>query len=651
MPNNPATNAFLLRRWEGINRAVDPALLSPSFLRVAKNWIPSLAGRLRRRPGTLPYLAATPATTIKAIKALRTDTGFQHLYIIETVMGVDMLAVSIDGSPFVTVSGAAAFATLAPLYFLVEFRGVLYAGNGTDPIKRLVPDSDAVDLITPTAVTDTSAAPTIIEDPGSAILTGGYSYCWGLYNSTTRQWRARSQARFVTNILAKDRAIVFPVPIGFDAVVPDMDDRLHLFVSPVNLPVEFAHTQTPEGVDAGGGGGGVAGPITLRTITADGIPIPMRGVTRNGTRAVFHREAMWLVNGRDVLSTAVIPFFREEDIYNHGDIFPANAIARFPDIVTNMGVAAATSRDDPRSPMCICTASATWLWYGDLFDDPGAERIQVSDEIGCVGPFAMVSTPLGLFFLGHRSVYVVPPGGGAPVDVGWPIEDDIRTIPRGRRASAQMYYHKGFIKLDMAGPGQITNTRAFWLDLRRGLGTPPSWWGPHDTGNYTAVTRTLTDPSEDDRAYAAVENRVVILHQLTTTLEDGIGVGGVGETHELDGGQPFHFSLLTRVLAAGITPAPTTLEICVFVDGATAPICLTPDLTFQPGLGSWDGLWNGTWGISANSHGEVLPDEPRLRGFAFSFRFTHRDDIALELRDLEARFEAIERPVRDYLET
>lgn len=683
MPS-PIEKEIVLQRFDGTNLLVDQAYLGPSYLRACQNWIPGETYRLTKTPGNTPYAGGSIVGVKVVRKIARVYLGVnRYLYAVITPSsgGADQLWVSANDGAWsrvqLTGGGDANFTIVQGTYDMEEMNAVLYVGNGVDPIYSIPIGGTATALSPIVAFTDGSAAPTATADGGSQILTGTYAYAWAIFDVAASRWTERGQTRTFTVNTTGDRALTFPTPTGFasNGGVLSALFTAHLFVSPVNLPVEFGHDQNPEGASA-------AGTLVLRVLTAEGPPLPLRGVARVGRIFRAHRGRLWIAGDQGattaVWATAPVVPGLEQEVFNAGVFFPYNArTPRLYEDVTAIGLAA-TGRDDPDAPMIICGLTSTWLFYGDILDDPSAYFIQVSRTIGCIERETMVETPIGTFFVGRESVYMIPPGGGAPVDVGWPIRPAIAAIPPNQRAQCRAIYHKGFYKLAIVIPGQFRATQQWWLDIRQGVGQVPSWWGPSPRLPIAAWAVGQKDAAEPDRGFVAYDIDISpgsgavwdvsawdvsqwdstggpgtfeVLHQQNTFSEMGGSVKIIStlQTGDLTDGRPFDRKRITRVRVTAFPGAATSLSVSVAVDGGTAGVWDAMELPAPQGA-IWDAsAWDvAQWGQNTTSEGEsIAPATPaRPRGRSVSVQLTHTDAKALALRELEIRYLPVPRPIR-----
>lgn len=666
MPS-PTDRSILLRRFDGVNLLVDQAYLGPTYLRAAQNFIPGETFRLQKTPGARTY-GGIGMEGVAARLMVRAYSGANR-YLYTVVYGFsspsptfDQLWVSINDAVFVRVAnsagGDADFTTTGGRFGGVVLNGVFYVGNGVDPIFSVPIGGSATALAAITAFTDGSAAPTVAADAGAQILTGTYAYAWCIFDHTASVWKERGDTREITNRAAADNSISFPPPSGFaiNAGALSTRYRAHLFIAPINLPVEFGHDHTPEGVQAGA--------TVIRAIIADGPPLPLRGVARTGHMLRGHRGRLIVAEGTAVWATTYLVPGLEQSLFNAGVFFPTNArLPRTPGNVTGIGLAATGEAADPAAVLVVCTLSETFLFYGDFFDDPSAVFRQVSSRVGCIAPTTMVETPLGLFFVGLESVYYIPVGGGPPVDVGWPISPAIKAIPAAARPDCLALYHKGFLKLAIVPAGSAYATQQWWLDLRRGVGQIPSWWGPHNRIPIGAWCTGQEDAAETDIGFHGTiypqpssgfpPSQVFVekIHQ-TNVFTELSGVSNLSlisriQTGDLDDGRPFDRKLFERVRVTAFPEGDTSLAVTIQTDGGMSEV-----LDQMPLLGSdgatWDvDDWNvADWTSAGQTEGETVANQERQRGRAAALTLTHSDPVGLGIRDFELRYQPIERPVR-----
>jgi hypothetical protein len=450
--------------------------------------------------------------------------------------------------------------------------------------------------------------------------------------------------------------LVFRAPTGGLAA----NELWHLFVAGADQMIEGAHDQTPNGLPVSSG----SDQFSLYddpSIDGDPVPIPST-VTRRGSHLVAHRGCLYGAGGvgsasqRAWSSSVIVPGL-EQTIFNQGIFFPATALTRdLGDPVTGLAVVPQSSGNmQPTAPLAIFTTVQTWLFQGDMTDDPSSSLTQMSAEVGCPSDRTIVATPVGVVFCGKRSVYLLSPAAAEPRDIGWPIENAIRAIPAAGRSRCWAVYHRGFYKLAIVTPGNVDPTAQWWLDLRRGLGDPPSWWGPHTMPAYTASVRAPNHPQEDDRQWAALGSsttapaQILRVDQAGQYVEDGappVPLQSRMTTAYLDGGAPLVPKLAKRARVVARVDTPTFLAITVSGDEAISASGILP-LNASSG-GVWNvSNWNtAQWVVSALDLAEWEVPVPEIRARAFQVTLAHTDAVRCDFRDFELRVQPSARETR-----
>lgn len=688
MPSNETERAIVLRRFDGVNQLVDQAFLGPSYLAAAENFMPGLTYRLEKVPGNAAYIAGQVPDANRVLKMTRvySTTGTRYLYaVVEPLFAPDpdQLWFTTDDNAWervqLSTGGDADFTERGAIYDFEMLNGIVYVGNGIDPIYAIPVGEEATPLAAIAALaSEGGGGATVVADPGSQILCGTYAYAWAIFDENAGIWAARGQTRTVTTSSTGDQSIEFATPTWTGA--PNSGTisaayTAHLFVAPINLPIEFAHDQTPGGLDA-------AGTQVIRALTADGPPLPLRGVARTGRIFRAHFSRLWIagdqVNLTSVWATYPVSPGLEQAVFNAGIFFPYNArLPRTFSTITALGVAA-TGRDSPDAPIIVTTLTDTYLNFGDILDDPSQQWVRVSATVGCIGKDTMVETPYGAFWIGLQSVYYMPPGGGVPIDVGWPIRPSIEAIPVRMRSRCVGLYHKGFVKYAIVPNGATTATEQWWLDLSQGVGQIPSWWGPSPRVAVSCWCTGQQDPAEPDRGFQASDlvtagqltdavwdvsswdigqwslvgaaSSIEIIHQFNTYSEYGtvFPIHSLLQTGDLDDDQPFMRKLFTRVRTTAFPVEGTTVAVAVAVDGSNAGTWDDMNIPSVEGAAEWDvSSWNvGLWGRAYISEGESVSPESRPRGRTGSVRLTHTESCPLSLRDFELRYLPVPREVR-----
>lgn len=687
---------LLLRRFNGVNLAFDSAFVDPAYLQFCNNWVPSPQYLLTKRQGTtalgsISFVDLADSDVLWSVYAL---DGNHYLYAAtRRAATADLLHVFINDAPGPTLVGGGANFSANQRYGMAVLGNTVYIGNGLNVIKRidLTAPSTTVDLV---ALSSFVHAPTPFvptPDTASTLRNGNYSYRWVVYSTATSAWSigvgtgVNGAAISGTTATAVSVAHTFdlsqPATSSIALAAPTAAERMlaateifKLFVAYPGLPIEFAHEQG----SASGNGPGTT--VSLNGLVANTDAIPLRGITRTGKYLVAHRNRLWVAgdltnsnaNTSKVYATSTILPGLEQALYNTGQFWPLNAQINVAtsdgDIITGLSVAATTETlDQPTAPMLIFKNNSTWAFFGDIVNDPNATLVNLSNRIGCVSHRTITATTVGTIFLAHDSVYLVRPDTLIPVDIGWPIAPKIKEIPRGRRVDACAFFHRGFYKLAVSPAGTVQNTQHWWLDLRTGLGTTPSWWGPHTAPPYTCFASATRTAAEDDRGYAVQSNRlpgaagivsVTFQDQPNTYTElayasDGTAtaapVVAVLTTKALDAQQPFQRKVFTRIRINGRTNADTTnVGVALVTNGGL--VTTVPPLTVAGSTGSlWNtSPWNTTpWSSSPTfMEGESILPADRARGQYAEVSLLHNAPTSIDLRDFELRYIPVERPVQ-----
>lgn len=641
-----------LRRFTGVDVSHDSAFLRPDQLVKADNWVPDRTWLLRKRFGTAAYLSDTSATgSAQALRRFYRANGDRIFYYVGTFATPDAIRFSTNDGAFGVVTGGV-FAASGSVYGSTQVKQNVYFGNGVDDMKRIdvdVAPGTAVDLAALTSFTDDSTFVAVAMTAGSNkdLVVGTYSLAWAIYNSSTKLWIKRSTAR-LQNITSD--AQVFSLTVAPTAAL-SANELYHLFIAPVNLPIEFAHDHTPDGMAAGALGTA----RRINEIVTNSTPIPISSaVTRKGRFLVSHLSRLWLAGDqgsrRRVSASNVILGGNEQALFDQGEFFPVNATLRLDDDITGLGVATIGETTElPSAPLAIFTRASTYLLQGDILDDPSAALFQVSNRIGCISHHTIVATPLGLMFVGNESVYLLRPDVAQPVDIGMAITRAIREIPEGQRVNACAIYHKGFYKLSIAVPGGATNTTQWWLDIRDGT-AGLAWWGPHSHVAISAMANGARESVENDRGYGALQGstdaEIVLLDQENVFTDNGATVKSILQTPSLDFQAPFQRKIFTRMRVNGRAAQPETLSAVVVTDDGVSvtadPLVINGTLGAAWGVGEWDAA---QWGSVFFAEAESVFPADRPRGVSISAMLTHNDARKVEIRDLDVHYTPITRVV------
>jgi len=640
----------------GVNLLDDSASLSPQFVASCENWVPDEPPVLSKRRGSVAFDTVASALQLDAMAhAVKTD-GTRYLYAVRHLGGGDDVVVSIDDAAFVGVGSTTIGAASQPSG-IVQIGQAVYVGRPAHNLYRIPLGSSGSTLGPLASASDAGQSVATATEASSGILPGQYSYRWALYDhGAAAAYTGIGAVRTVTVSSATWQRLDFQAPSsGASGTL-----RWHLFVSPVDTPIEGAHDQFPGGVAN-------SAAVTLLAVTADGpfVPIPS-SVQRRGHMLVEHQGA--LVGAGDsgdpqgVWSSALGLESREEVYYNQGIFFPAFFRLQMPAPVTGLGVVASTTGLlTPDSPLAIFTETSTRLMFGTF----AAPRVvEASGRIGCISHRSIAKTPIGLLVLGHDSVYLIRPDSQEPIDVGWPISPAVKNIPRSRASSCWGVYHKGFYKLGLVEPGGLTVGQEFWLDLRRGGlgGEVPRWSGPHRRVGLSlrALAVAPGHPSEYDRAWASVDGggAVVLLDQPGSYRDNETPVTSRLRTGRLEARSVFDRKVFQRVRGMGKTSSPTDIAVTVNADGKGASAGSLAFVAPEGGtIGHGDtsvppvtlvegSKWNGPFFKSVRFvEGEYISPSERLHGQSFVVDMVHAGPVEFSLRDLEVRLRDVGRKV------
>lgn len=651
-----------VRRFQGTMLAIDPAFAPLGWLTHCENWVPDLSLVVSKRRGSAAWQRFPQTGRVDPLSYCTSIAGDRYLYAVVN----DQLYVSVNDAPMAPVTNGvfSAGPTEDLRYGIAVVADTLYVGNDVDPIKQIPLGGAATDLVPLALLDDTGQAATAISDELARVLAGSYSYRWATFHHPSSRWTKLGPVRTVTTGGSGRQRIGFRAP----SVALATGERYHLFLAGVDQEIEGAHDQTPDGLGASTG----ADQFALwddPAIESASVPTPST-VVRRGAHLVAHRGRLWGAGGLDatcrrVWATNVLVPGLEQTLYEQGLFFPAGAVT--PDLggpVTALAVATLTSTNrSPTSPLGLFTETGTWLYFGDPLDDPSSSLVQVSDEIGCPGDRTVVATPLGIVFCGKRSVYLLTPQQAEPQDIGWPIEPAVRAVPVTQRMRCWAIYHRGFYKLALVPAGGVEPTMQWWLDLRRGVGDPPSWWGPHTTPGYTAAARATNHPAEEDRAWAAQQSTstfLVLLDQPDRyvdlieprsggdwnvahwnvdawAIETAVPIVSRLITAQLDAQAPLTPKIAKRARIVARVFETTSLGITLSADysygaAGTLPVPIPRgDLWDQS---DWD---LAEWAMQYWVLSEWECPVPEPRGRLFAATLTHVDPVPCDLRDFELR--------------
>lgn len=721
MPGNEAEIPILVRQFTGVDIETDPAFLPNDYLQASQNLVPVFDYLLEKRDGTIlsPMELLTSfsdnlpwqSPRIDAIHWARDAQGTNLVFFVVTTLGdgvttakgdrlmvgmgsppamhelfvydaaVNPLSVAPDGSPLTTGGGS---------YGLTVLGGKLYVGNGQNAIITI--DIDNV-LATP-VVLDALQSMTVTVTPAdvsattsNGLLPGTYSYRFALLDmtGTVGVWTHISDTETIVVGNTDPRALQFPVTACSQTV--DATHTLHLFLSPSELPVEYARDQ---GIITA-----LPTTLTINQYNDQGDLTPLKGAAYTGRFLVRHRGRIWIAGdltnnqknqSRLYATNAIVPGL-EQQLYNWGDFFPAGANAPINDhdgdVITGIAVSqGGANRDAAFAPVIIFKNAATYLWFGDIVDDDTAQLIQVSDKVGCVAPQTIVPTAEGVIWMGIDTVYYFSSAFTEPLDIGIPIRNAIEGIPRNRLHLATATFHRGWYKLAITPFGGTTNSQEWWFDLRPSTGSNQilqnaKWWGPHACMPVTTMEVGTLDPAERERLYVGrevdpIEQTPIV--DICYADQDGTYTdptatpkGGTRPTPVIarlkTGGlvqdEPFQWKDWTSIRMVVLPAKDTPITVNIYADGGLAQSVPTMNQNFELDAGPpvppnviqasfggalWDvAVWNvDVWGDRRFVEGwsEITPV---IRSHSLEVEFIHNDPIDIHLRDVEIRYRPVQR--------
>ena len=632
-PKDSPELAFRLRKFEGTNTEIDSTFLGPTLVSRSENWVPTQSYRLGKRPGTtLLQPLGFGVTDITDLLAARPASGGLYLYAygVRSGAGDAIIGTSIEEAAwgFALPFGTPIFHGPTPGR-MIQFRNRVFAGNGVDPIASwIIGATDATGNQIYKAITDlgpiATATPTAPVAAGVTPLPDGtYAYTWARYatgGTNKGFYSARYQAGSV--VVPAQCAAQFPVP-PTPAGETGGPYVWRLFVAYRGFPIEYATMQADNPTAT----------VTLTTVEVTDVRCPVVGLFRKGNMFVVWRNRLVFAGDADdpfcVCATDVLLPGLEQDTFNQGTFFPVGAKVNLPAVVTGVGIAGVTTDQDAQAPLLFFTQTRTFLCTGDPFDpNDQAVLTEISSRVGCVGHDTIVNTPFGTIFVGIDSVYLIPPGGGFPQDIGWPIANQIRAIPPAARSRLVACFHKQFYKLAIAPAAGTQNTQQWWLDLRQGVSQIPAWWGPHvirDTADMNFAPRGLSAFATDvgstlevDRGYAAhAQSGIVIRTHQESTFTDFIAnttpptlsaIRSVLQSGRFDADDPFIAKVFTRLRLIAQTAVHSFIKVSMKTDGGI----------------EWTGIPDIELGLGADMPGQfvhltrILPNPPVWKSWSTS---------------------------------
>lgn len=667
-PKDAPEQAFRLRRFQGTNVVMDPVFLGSSVVALSQNWVPAQSYRLGKRPGTtqLATFDPSPGDITSLLAARDASGGYLYAYGRRTSIGdAHVYWLKDETLPVNTTPPNVSFPNATAVGRLIKFRDRVYVGNGVDPIVSFkIGTHDQVQ--TYGTLSTTSPAGTLATPAASAATpafpSGSYSYCWAIYDTVTGLYVSRTTT---ATILVPAQTVL---QVTMPAAALGANQVYRFFLAPRGYPIEYATAQ--------GGSLPASATFTLSVMDVTDLRVPIAGVSRTGNMFVIWRNRVVFAgmasDPTSAFATDVILPGLEEAAYNQGTLFPLGAKVKLPDTCTGVGIAGVTSEYEAQAPLLFFTNTRTFMCTGDPFDpnDQNATLVELSSRVGCIGHDSIVNTPFGTIFCGIDSIYLIPPGGGYPEDIGWPIGKEVKRIPPSLRSGIRAVFHRNFYKLAIPPGGGTQNEQQWWLDLRQGVGSTPSWWGPHRMDGpsgpigLSAFTVDLGHPTEYERCYAAMGAtfNVLITHQERLFSDLGQPVISLLRSGRFDADEPFIVKIVTRLRLITQSAGPGQIAVSITTDGGVIwvidPInlaVLPDDMGAQwqrfslptPRPSAPNQQWTSAkWRSVAPVEAQTITPYARPRGLAVEAALTHKTAQGVELRDFEILAILTERKVR-----
>jgi len=649
---------ILLNRFQGVDLATDPSFVGNTVFNFCSNWIPSRAFLLERRTGSSAVASAytptaAPVSCPACLRAYSTAGLRQFFAAYNRVDGWDVVFRQTEGSISVLRSGS----TTNLRHDLIQHGERVYHGNGTDPIAWFttaggVPTLNTLAALSSLSLTGSTAV--IISVTTSAELPSGqYSYCWAVYNTSTKLYISRSSPVEIT--VPAGSFIRFGAP----STALSTNEIYQLFLTPRGLPIEYAQLQFPKGHTAGETN------INVNSV-APGPPVPLVGTAvRTGNLLALHYNRLWIsgdqtnsgLNKSNIYTTNILLPGNEQAVYDQRPFFPALAAisvqANDGDEIT--GIIPSSLRAtvvDATAPLLIFKTASSWFWFGDILNDPSSRLVNLSSSVGCISGKTAVATLFGVIWCGLESVYLMRPDLQSPIDIGRSIRPAIAAIPPAYRSGCFAVYHKGFYKLFYPPAGGGTNTNQLWLDLRFGFNpSSPQWWGPHIGAPYSSAAICRRDAAEVDRAIAVRSTGTTFadeyLSQTGIFTEGSTLLTPILRTKIFDSSSPFDRKLFTRLRAIGRVASPLTLRLSIASEGSAFsgydPLPFVGGGLFEWNTAEWE---NAEWGEDLFEESEsIFSSSLRPRGRYIELEITSSSTVSIEIRDIELSYLPITRRV------
>lgn len=281
------------------------------------------------------------------------------------------------------------------------------------------------------------------------------------------------------------------------------------------------------------------------------------------------------------------------------------------------------------------------VWMLNTFPDPtqavgvyvGASMNQLSGRVGCVAPKSIVSTPLGVLFLGNDGDIYMIRGGGEPYRIGQKVQPFFAHLVGNDTLMSQVsacYFADpgsgaGFYKISYPSSSTSTgNDAQLWADLRTQDNNPITWSGPHTGINVASQTVYVGESDNGNRmALLADGSQVVRLDDPSTFSHLGTAISSVLQSKTFRFKSETQFKRFMGALVDAFYDSSQTHSLLVefFADSYYAQV----NLTLSTGGAVWDvSQWDqGMWSDALYQGIPALIGDMNLVGRTLYIRITH----------------------------
>lgn len=295
-----------------------------------------------------------------------------------------------------------------------------------------------------------------------------------------------------------------------------------------------------------------------------------------------------------------------------------------------------SATDGPNAFLACFKKASTWMLTNipDSTSGVYASATAISGRVGCVAPGSVVSTNIGLMFLGSDGdVYLLSSGGGEPRRVGNRIRPMLEHLAQDedlmRRCTAT--FHRGFYKLSYpSSSASTTNDAQLWADLRTEQGSPITWCGPH-TGISVGPQIVFVGEGDEDTRLCVIDNtcQTAYLDDTSTYQDLGTTISSVIEwkTSRMQG-----MSNLKRYIGMLFDLYyDTQYAHTITVEGFADDQYTQQEVILSQGTGVWDSSSydSGNWGDARFFGVPTMFGPDNLLGRTFKWRLTHANNAQM----------------------